>query len=82
MTDVPVIVRMSSAKISGGIAMSTSTTRELIASNQPPIVAASNPKVAPSVKASAVVTSAMPTVLRAPKIRRDKTSRPKASVPK
>ena len=64
--DWPTMVMISSAKISCGIDIITSTVRLSSWSIQPPTVAARNPSVAPSRKARIVVISAMPTVFCAP----------------
>ncbi len=63
-TDAMVI--SSSAKISDGIAISTSTARLSNWSSQPPSVAARKPSVPPRKNASSVVAKAMPTVFCAP----------------
>ena len=64
--EVPRMVSSRSAKISAGIAISTSTMRDSTWSSQPPTAAARSPSTEPTAKASAVVRNAMPTVLRAP----------------
>ena len=53
-------------KISVGIAISRSTKRDISMSNQPPTTAAVKPRMAPSEKDSAVASTAMKIVMRAP----------------
>ena len=54
------------AKISVGIDISRSTKRDSSVSNQPPNTAAEKPRIAPSEKDSAVASTAMKIVVRAP----------------
>ena len=79
--EAPKIESSSSARISEGMAMITSTIQASSRSAQPPTVPASRPVAAPTTKAMIVVISAMPMVLRAPQIRRLSMSRPRLSVP-
>ncbi len=69
------------AKISVGIAMSTSTARDSAMSTQPPATEATKPATEPSVKDKIVASPAMTRVVCVPWIRRDMRSRPKLSVP-
>ena len=62
-----------------GMAIRISTRRLNAWSSQPPTVAAKKPAMTPTTKARAVVTRAMPMVLRAPRIRRESMSRPTLS---
>ena len=64
--DEPAIDNRISAKISCGIAMMTSTRREISWSTQPPSTAATMPIKLPRVKEISVVASAIPIELRAP----------------
>ena len=74
--EVPTMESSTRAKMSWGMAISTSTARPSTWSTQPPRVAESSPSVPPIRKAKMVVRKAMPTVLRAPKMRRESMSRP------
>ena len=56
----------TSAKISVGIDISRSTKRDISVSNQPPNTAAEKPSMAPSENDSAVASTAMKIVMRAP----------------
>ena len=58
--------RTTSAKISVGIAIRRSTKRDISVSNQPPTTAAVKPRTEPSVNDSAVASTAMKIVVRAP----------------
>ncbi len=62
----PRIDSSTSAKMSTGIAISTSTARLSSWSTQPPSTAAISPRTPPSRNDSMVVRKAMPMVLRAP----------------
>ncbi len=64
--DDPKIDSSISAKISGGIAIRTSTARLISWSVQPRLIAATSPNPPPMAKARIVVTKAMPIVFRAP----------------
>ncbi|MCY1185238.1 hypothetical protein D9M73_260000 [compost metagenome] len=63
---VPTTLRISRAKISCGMAIRMSTTRDSPWSIAPPLIAAIRPQVPPNRNASTVVRKAMPKVLRAP----------------
>ena len=54
------------AKISVGIAIRRSTKRDISVSNQPPTTAAVKPRIEPSENDSAVASTAMKMVVRAP----------------
>ena len=69
------------AKISVGIAIIRSLKREKAWSINPPVTAAVNDSSMPSEKESTVAASATKIVVRAPKISREKRSRPRLSVP-
>ncbi len=81
MAEGPTIDSSTSAKISSGIDISTSTSRLSSWSNQPRKIATRIPSVPPIANDNSTVISAMPMVLRAPKNRRVSMSRPSWSVP-
>ena len=65
-SDCPSTLRIISAQISSGIDSTTSISREIMVSTQPPETAATRPSVMPMAKDRMVVTNAMPIVMRAP----------------
>ena len=58
--------RTTRPKIRVGIDIRRSTKRDMMVSNQPPTTAAVKPRIAPMLKESAVASTAMKMVMRAP----------------
>ena len=72
----------ASASTSWGMASTTSVTRMIVSDSQPPRKPAIRPSGTPISMATETTVSAMASAPRAPRMTREKMSRPRLSVPK